>query len=493
MSALLTGFKTLSATAQDDVRRRLFHCGLAASLDHTLRLAYSAQDGSQTDMADALKGATCETVRTLEAGLARLLLPMAANAAGNVGTAGDVVAAADLGSDSSTSSAGAYGGCGGAGHQLGLLHTLCKRAAMLTVALEQLPSPPVLVVSVTAAAASVAAPSAQATGAEDGAEREPLRTLCEQAAVEAHAGAGMDLCPVLGQGPAGAGEAVQGNGQGRQQLLCSAAEVVAALIITSERLEQELLARGGVAAWQGKVQAGGEASGQATAAAGVQEAHQALAMADRVASNLAAPLSWHLAGEESTPVAEGGPAQQLFKARRFATVSVDKLSYRMMPRRCDTLLLPPAHVLACQPHRLLAAACALEAARPPDRHELIRLGVCIANVVVSLASHMELSSRVRAWMAPQQPTALAASSNSRSCSSTSSGGGCSSDGDSSSGGGGSGGGTGSGRVVAAAAAAPATSAVQSTHSPGAWRHLCSRRCGAPSTTLPSTPCTSWRC
>ncbi len=39
-----TGVKKLPAAARADVVRRMRRCGLAASLDHALRLLFSAQD-----------------------------------------------------------------------------------------------------------------------------------------------------------------------------------------------------------------------------------------------------------------------------------------------------------------------------------------------------------------------------------------------------------------------------------------------------------------
>ncbi len=368
------------------------------------------------DVAETLQEATCETSWIVDTGVGLLLPPTAAACPADTDRA-----AGDEGPAADTGAAGAPGGYRGnrAGHQLALLYTLSKRAAMLTLALDQLSSSSVSSVSMTAAAVSESAAAVVATGSaagsvaveavgpERGVEGVLLRTLSVQAASEACSGAGAD---VVGPGTAGAGEAGQEDGQSRPWLLRSAAEVVMALLSASGSLDQELLARED-AAWRGEVQAGGEAVWQA-ATARMQEARQALAMAERAASNLAAPLSWHLAAA----VSEGGPVEQLSITLRLAARCISKLCLRMQPQRCNLLLLPPTHMLACQPHRLLAAACALEAALPPDSHRHTRFGDWTAVMVVSLASHKELSGRVRAWMAPQQPAVYTAGSGSGGCS-----------------------------------------------------------------------------
>ncbi len=110
----VAGFKTLPATAQADVLRWMARCGLAASLDHTLRLLFSAQDlrlAGQTAVAKELGKASLPVSRAIEAVLERLLPLMGGQAEG-----------ADSG--------------GADGPQLGLLLTLSKRAAMLACSME---------------------------------------------------------------------------------------------------------------------------------------------------------------------------------------------------------------------------------------------------------------------------------------------------------------------------------------------------------------------
>ncbi len=76
-------------------------------------------------------------------------------------------------------------------------------------------------------------------------------------------------------------------------------------------------------------------------------------------------------------------------------------------------LLPPAQLLACQPHRLLAAACALAEALPDEPKRLgthkQRLLARVASGAVILQFHGALSDRVRGWLAaPPAAVALAA-------------------------------------------------------------------------------------
>ncbi len=61
-------------------------------------------------------------------------------------------------------------------------------------------------------------------------------------------------------------------------------------------------------------------------------------------------------------------------------------------------LLTPAQLLACQPHRLLAATCTLAAALPEEA-----VASCAPGLLAILASRERLSSCVRGWLAPPPP------------------------------------------------------------------------------------------
>ncbi len=119
--ACAAGFKKLPAAAQAVVRRRMSRCGLAASLDHTLRLTYSAQDAGDTLVAMFLGRTGAAWSIAVEADLVPLLPPTGGQGSG-----------AQAESGGSTDG----GSRGEARMQLGLLFTLSKRAAMLARALE---------------------------------------------------------------------------------------------------------------------------------------------------------------------------------------------------------------------------------------------------------------------------------------------------------------------------------------------------------------------
>ncbi|KAG2492838.1 hypothetical protein HYH03_008992 [Edaphochlamys debaryana] len=81
--------------------------------------------------------------------------------------------------------------------------------------------------------------------------------------------------------------------------------------------------------------------------------------------------------------------------------------------------LTAGQILACQPHRLLAAACKLQAAsraagdeHQPECERPTQLACSALESLASLAAHPELSARVRAWLVPEgeelHPTAQAA-------------------------------------------------------------------------------------
>ncbi len=330
MHALPTaGFKTLPAAAQADTRRRMARCGLAASLDHTLRLTYSVQDiegVGQTAIANDLGKASLSVSRDMEAVLKSLPPPM-------------------VGQD-----AEGQGGGQAAGPQLGLLLTLSKRAAVAARALE---------VGAGAAAAR-------------------------------------------GDGAAGA----------QQQSTEGAAEVLALLTAAAVSVERDVHDRAVAEAASGVMAVG--ASGADDAASGgvgcVDEAHEALALAARAVSSLATALAWRLAADVGTPAA-GGPASQDSVGLPVMLQVVHSALGCAMRWWRRPLLLPLVQLLACQPHRLLAAVCALAVALPDRPRKLgkhkQRLCALVASAAAVLASHETLSGRVRRWLAPPPAAATA--------------------------------------------------------------------------------------
>ncbi len=322
------GFKTLPAAAQDDTCRRMARCGLAASLDHTLRLLFSAQDlmpTGKTAIAKDLGKASLSVSRDMEAVLEALPPPMGGQAEGQ-------------------------GGGEAAGPQLGLLLTLSKRATMVARALE------------------------------------------------AGAGAG------------------EGEGAGaQQQWVGRAAEVLAVMTAAAGSLEGCVRERVAAKAAVRAAAATGRGTGDGGGEECIDEVQEALALAARAASCLAAALAWRLATEMGTgAAAAGGPtAARDWAAWQAGTRAVCGVLACALRWWCDPPLLPPAQLLLCQPHRLLAAACTLAAALPVKTKKLgkhkQRLCALVASAAAVLASHVTLSGRARGWLAP--PPAAAATSN----------------------------------------------------------------------------------
>ncbi len=347
------GFKTLPPAAQADVRRRLFRCGLAASLDHTLRLAYSGGGDANAPTAVHVEPLLANLLARVD--IAPLLPPTADSSAACAGSA--------CGGQSASSSTGRSGT--EAGHQLGLISTLSKRAAVL------------------------------------------------RSAVEAIQGAAQQ----------------QGANQRRQQVMHSAMYVTLTLSVAMHRMQEGLPRRAEAARQEEAGGGGGAACAEdavvADAAAGfVDEAHEALALAARAACNLAAPLGWKLAADMAAAAA-GGPTVQPAAVQAMGMVVVCEMATRLAHMCRSPALLPPAQLLACQPHRLLAAACTLAAALPTQPNELgehkQRLCALLASAVAVLASHETLSGRARGWLAP--PLAAAATSSDESCGGDGGGGG----------------------------------------------------------------------
>ncbi len=369
------GFQALPAAAKDDVRRRLSRCGLAASLDHTLRLLYSAEDSNQAGAVDLTSTISWGTRMLLESGMMRLL-PSAKAVRGNVtdrisptepgacssgggsscggsyGYSGDSSNGGSSSGRDSSCGTGIKGGASGGGASsstpvdgsessdpLGLLLTLSKRAAMLTR---------------TLGAVSASWP-AQGDAQE--------------------------------QGPALKASRVQ-------QVVRSAGDVLALLHVALRSVQVDV----GPREWEARKAAANIASGkpvgaacQAPGAAGADEAHEALALAAQAACNLAAPLAWQLAA-------------QPFDASNADCLDVVGHAVQglllCMEDWCSCpLALPTAHLLACQPHRLLAGACALAAALPAHSEHKQPLRVGIGCLLDALSSHQTLGGRVRSWLA----------------------------------------------------------------------------------------------
>ncbi len=362
------GFKKLPAAAQADVRRRMSRCGLAASLDHTLRLTYSAQDAgdqAKADIAMELRDAVLVGPELMDVGLVAFMPPTGGSGAGGGGAGGGGAGGSGAGGSGAGCSgaqgdSGADGGDGGeagagAGHQLGIVYTLSKRAAMLTRALE---------------------------------------------AVSATAGA------------AGAGQAqAQGEGQGldRTQVVGWAIDALTLLKGAAGGLEGDVRERV-AAAWR---EAGeGSSAAWREEAVCVEVVQEALALAARCASRLAALLAWELAGDVAAAAREAaalGRSAQLTFPQQIGLQAVSgvlgcTLQWWRHP------LLPPAQLMACQPHRLLAAACTLAAALPETWTLGKREHLCVRvpSVLAAMAAHKTLSGQVRGWLAPP-PAAAAAS------------------------------------------------------------------------------------
>ncbi len=359
------GFLTLPAAAQDDVRRRLFRSGLAASLDHTLRLLYSAADSNQAG-AVALAGKVIWGTRMMlkvkmlrllpswkapSGGTADRISLLEASACSNGGSSsggssscGDTSGGGSDGGSSSSSGGGSSGGGSIRGtvaegsepsDPLGLLLTLSKRATMLTQALE--------VVSAFKSA----------------------------------------------------GGGAQQQGQALLQLLTLAGNTLALLQVAGRSVQEDLGSRIGEAQEAAGTTAGVGTADAACQAAGtvcLDEPHEALALAARAACNLAATLAWQLAAD---PLPESNLGYLDIVGHAVGELLLDMKSWCSHPPA-----LPTAQLLACQPHRLLAGACALAAALPVQCDAKQPLSVAIGCLVDALSSHQTLGCRVRSWLAP---------------------------------------------------------------------------------------------
>ncbi len=420
------GFTTLTPAAQADVRRRLFRCGVATSLDRLLRLLLSRR-GDQEGLGAA--GVACSapgdraTARLLAAilcvgaaaghGVVPLLPPPVARGSSRTGgssskSSGSGSSRNSGGGSSSRSTGGDGGSCAhgngtdadgggcsaeGAHHQLGLLHTLSKQAGVLSRELQEargLEEDVSGVQGVQGSGASVGGEGRRGVG--DG----PSQLLTA-------------LCAAMGEvGPTGEGASLW---------------AAAATGATAEGQQQQGM-RGGAVCWQGEAWGGGEA-------------RETLALAARAACSLGTSLAWALAAdvaaaaaaeglgmtgaEEGTDEGEGGVKGAVEgegkgvpdapRVRRASLKAVGRVLYCMVHLWRDPSALCTAQLLACQPHRLPAAACALAATLPQsedgDRSRMTLLS-CISAIVVILSRHEALSGYARGWLAPpplppQQP------------------------------------------------------------------------------------------
>ncbi len=325
------------------MRRRMSRCGLAASMDHTLRLTYSAQDAGDAEVATFLGRTRTAWSWALDARLLSLIPP----------TDGQGSGASQAEGGGSTDG----GGRGEGQAQLGVLLTLSKRAAMLTRALEA----------------------------------------------------------VCGSGAAGTGERAPGQGaeQRRRQILDWAADLLALLVGSAHSMEGSVRERVEAAGRKAAAVSGvGGSSDAVWREEGVclDEVQEALAQAARAASNLAAPLAFELAVDIGTAAREAaarGRVVQWSSAQELGPhATCELLGCTLQWWRYS--LLPPAQLMACQPHRLLAAACALTAALPglqvSASQELEskrqRLFVLVPDLLAVMSAHETLSGRVREWLAP---------------------------------------------------------------------------------------------
>ncbi len=340
------GSGALPPAVQADVRRRLHRCCLAASLDRTLRLAYGAQQGVQSRAASELEQGVKAVVLILSMRVLPMSLP---NAVSGACSTGQARGSKGRSSGSGGSSGGNNGdGDGGQpdGSYLGLLHTLSKWAAVLPRALEP------------------------------GAEPE-----CGSA---------------VGHGG--------GSKHQRQRFMVHAPLTVRTLALLLSEVEEEVQRR---LAEKTRLiaEAGGcGADGDAIDAELMDEVQETMALAARAMTSLAASLAFALAADLAEAAAAGGPAGPLpYAEGLFVSVGI-VLTCTTRWWSCPQLL-PPAQLLACQPHRLLAGACALAAALPnqhpaDSRKRLSKGSACL---VVTMASHEALSGRVRGWLAPPPP------------------------------------------------------------------------------------------
>ncbi len=405
------GTSTLSAAAFRDVRCRMFRCGLAASLDHALRLAYSAEDGAQAEVASRLRTVTRLAGLIVYLRLAPLFPPEATADAGSCGDGGrdgeggrGGLCAGGGGTREATGNEGSGGGGGGIG-EAGRSRGGAEAAASGGGSGGPSAGGGQAGASGIMQQAGGGGSSSGAAGAQADAGNQLglLFTLSKRAAVMARAlEAGAEAQGVDGQG--------QGDEERRQLGLMDVAPVVLeAVHVSLWEAEVEVRRRSQAARGKG-AEVGGDAFGatcQAPGAVCVDEAHEALALAARAGSTLAAAYAWQLAADVvgGTTAAAAGPALKLTQRQAIGGHAVLGV-LESLSRVCGPpTLLPLAQLLACQPHRLLAAACALPAESESQRQTI---GGMIAKRVIALSSHKALSGWVRGWLAAPPSAAAAA-------------------------------------------------------------------------------------
>ncbi len=361
----LAGFDSLPAAAQTDVRRRLFRCGLAASLDHALRLTFSAQEGQGSGSSTSSKcGSVADAMANVPAFAAQLLgmpprAPMLATAPPGAGSSSSTSDGSSGGGGGGTVSGTAGGDGEECGHQLGIVLTLSKRAATMSRALEAVLWP---------------AGAMRNDGGVQGAD-------------------------------SGRVQAQQQRKQQQEEVMQGAWRTFLDTGLALQAIEGEVVQERGKAGVQVPTTAGagsGRGAGDHGAAWGMDvacddEAQEAFALAARAHLSLAAPLVWRMAGDVAAAAATGGLQGNLVKE-----VEIVHALLTSVVRWCrNPVLLPPAQLLACQPHRLLAAACALAVALPAGVEVKVKLGAVVTGLAVLLASHVALSGHVRGWLTPQ--------------------------------------------------------------------------------------------
>ncbi len=231
-------------------------------------------------------------------------------------------------------------------------------------------------------------------GADDG-DGEVLGlilTLSKRAALLARA------LDAVQQGQAGAQAEAQ-----RDLLLPGAEGVLAALFMLLQGLDDAVRQR--LAAAAAMVAGGtGQVYWADDGAALGGEAHEVLALAGRAACGLAAVVAWEVARMET-----GGrqpPAGRMPGGITLLSIVHVGATFRGWCRAPQ--LLPPAQLLACQPHRLLAGASVLQAALGPrEKEKKAQLGSLVVSLLALLGADKDTSGHVRAWLAPP-PTAAAA-------------------------------------------------------------------------------------
>ncbi len=239
---------------------------------------------------------------------------------------------------------------------------------------------------------SVSSPQAGAVGGGvdegDGEVLGLILTLSKRAALLARA------LDAVQQGQAGAQAEAQ-----RDLLLPGAEGVLAALFMLLQGLDDAVRQR--LAAAAAMVAGGtGQVYWADDGAALGGEAHEVLALAGRAACGLAAVVAWEVARMET-----GGrrPPDRLVPGS-VSLLSVELVGATFQGWCRAPQLLPPAQLLACQPHRLLAALSVLQTALGPrEKEKKADLGSFVVSALALLGANEATSGRVRAWVAPLPP------------------------------------------------------------------------------------------